>query len=897
MRKPVFESGRGRSPSVHLSHPCHGRSEIDRYLFAGSSQSTKSIPHPVVKFWNRFSILGLFIAIIVSGQPVSADLDLMEMHCGTCHNDDKLKGDFSLTHLGGSPSADSDFLWEDSLDFVTLEEMPPPEKSELSSEEREQLIQFLTTKVRNYHEQDGPPLRIKPRRLNNRELANSIRDVLMIEDIGTNQPMANLLGDTLEDGFDTNGDVLGLSQFHLEQYIEAFRKILDTTVFSGEKPASQRIKVASKNLRMTSLSQNRRNERVNRTPESIDFHDIRLRAYFDNFETVPAAGRYRIRIRATGKDRGLYEEEETGIYDGDPIRLRVHLGDRIRDFDLLDEKVMEIEIDEWIAAGTKLQLSYPTDGLRLRNNGNFKFQYAIAHGHLKKHDSEVYEKVLREVVPRAPERTRRNPGHWSHWTEHWQGPRPRLFSAEVEGPYYESWPPRRQVALLGKDPRSENAAEILRPIAERAWRREVRECELDRIVQLVQSSAETLGDIEAFKEGIVAILVSPSFLIINPENGESADRFATKLSYFLRSTIPDGGLRKAVRKGKLDDFQSVRSEVARHFEQLEADEFLKEFPHAWLQLDRINFMSPDPEHFPLYDRKRLNEDMVNEALRFFEHAIEHNLPVPELLSADYSFINADLAKVYGVEDVPQDSKLRKYTFSDGRRGGLLGMGAFLTLTADSLGTSPIHRAVYVMENFMGIHPNPPPADVKIEEPDVRQAKTIKEILAAHTTDETCASCHRAIDPFGYAFENFDPEGAWRDDYTMQIAKRPSRKELLEIEKEDQRLASLGLPPLPRPWENKPIPVDSTAKFRNGFEYQNIVEYREHLLSDANRDRFVRCFISKLLTYANGEEPEDYWELEKILSKSAENEFRIIDTIAAVVDSPLFREEQVPVAVK
>jgi hypothetical protein len=121
--------------------------------------------------------------------------------------------------------------------------------------------------------------------------------------------------------------------------------------------------------------------------------------------------------------------------------------------------------------------------------------------------------------------------------------------------------------------------------------------------------------------------------------------------------------------------------------------------------------------------------------------------------------------------------------------------------------------------------------------------------------------------------------------------------LLEIEKEDQRLASLGLPPLPRPWENKPIPVDSTAKFRNGFEYQNIVEYREHLLSDANRDRFVRCFISKLLTYANGEEPEDYWELEKILSKSAENEFRIIDTIAAVVDSPLFREEQVPVAVK
>ena len=301
-------------------------------------------------------------------------------------------------------------------------------------------------------------------------------------------------------------------------------------------------------------------------------------------------------------------------------------------------------------------------------------------------------------------------------------------------------------------------------------------------------------------------------------------------------------------------------------------------------------MAPDPDHFPLYNRKRLSEDMINEALAFFRHAVEENLPVTEFLSADYSFINADLAKVYGVDEVPQDSKLRKYTFEDGRRGGILGMGAFLTLTADSLGTSPIHRAIYVMENLLGIHPNPPPPDVKIEEPDVRQAKTIKEILAAHASDENCASCHRSIDPYGYAFENFDPEGAWREEYTMQIAPRPSKQELEKIKEEDKRLASLGLPPVPKPWENKPIPIDSTAQFRNGTKYQNIVGYREQMLNDVNRDRFVRCFISKLLTYANGVEPENYWELEKILAKSAENDYRIVDTIAAVIDSPLFREE-------
>jgi len=873
--------------------------EVTKILVTRSPQATPlqaiflsigAIANAVVKFWKR--VFSLTTAFVFACTPsLHADATLMEMHCGKCHNDEKLKGDLSLTHLGEYPIRDNVFLWEDALDFVTLEEMPPPEKSELSNTERERLVAYLTDKVRAYHEQDSAPLRVKPRRLNNRELANSVRDVLMIEDVGTHEPMSNLLGDALEDGFDTNGDVLGLSQFHLEQYIEAFRKILDATIFSGERPDTRRVQVAAENLRMTSLSQNRRNERVNRTSESIDFHDIRLRAYFDNFETVPTTGKYRIRIRATGKDRGLYDQEATGIYDGDPIRLRVHLGERTRDFDLLDEEVMEIELDEWIAAGTKLQLSYPTDGLRLRNNGNFKFQYAIAHDHLKEHDRETYEKVLREVVPKAPERTRKNPRHWSHWTDYWQGPRPRLFNAEVEGPFYETWPPRRQTALLGENPKASNAEAILRPIAERAWRREVRDGELDRIVQMVQSKAEALGDVEALKEGIVAILVSPSFLIINPETGHPADRFATKLSYFLKSTIPDERIRDAVRSGGLDDFRSVRTEVARHFKQSEADAFLKAFPRAWLQLDRINFMSPDPEYFPLYDRKRLSEDMVAEVLRFFEHAVEENLPVPELLHADYSFVNADLAKVYGIVNAPQDSKLRKHTFTDGRRGGLLGMGAFLTLTADSLGTSPIHRAVYVMENFMGIHPNPPPADVPIEEPDVRQAKTIKEILAAHTSDETCASCHRTIDPFGYAFENFDPVGAWRDAYTMQIEKPPSRARLKEIEEEDRRLAALGLPPLRRPWENKPIPVDSSATFRNGYEYRDIVGYRQYLKSEANRDRFVRCFISKMLTYANGEEPKNYWEIEKILAKSAENEYRIVDTITAVVDSPLFREER------
>ena len=843
--------------------------------------------------WAALPLLAFGIApFAIGADSALRGPQLLAARCASCHGGAEPKGGFRIASLGEGPDRANADLWRKSLDYVRAEFMPPAEAGRLPDTDRHRLIAFLEARIGGRDERVGNAAGTAPRRLNNRELANSVRDVLMIEDVGTHQPLAGLLGDTLRDGFDTDGDALGISEFHLERYIEAFRKIVDATILSGPRPRTRRYQVTADDMRLTSLSQRRRQERANRTPESIDFLDPRLHVYFANFESASATGRYRIKIRATGKDRGYYDSAATGVYDGDPIRLRIHLGDRVQTFDLPDEEPVEIALDEWIAAGTRLELSYPTDGLRLRGNGNFKFQFVIAHDHIRKMDPDLYATVLQERLPRAPARTAANPGHWSHWTEQWRGPRPRLFSAEIVGPLYETWPPRRQVALLGAEPTASNAAAILVPIAERAWRRPVSAKALEPIIRLVRSRAaegrSPSTELQALKEGIVAILASPSFLLVNHGGGAPADRFASKFSHFLGSTIPDARIRAAASSGALDGFEGVRAEVFRQFETAEAEDFLREFPHAWLELDRINFMAPDPDRFPLYARKRLSEDMVAEALAFFRHAVEHNLPVPELLSADYTFLNADLARVYGVGGVPQDSRLRKYTFQDGRRGGLLGMGAFLTLTADSLSTSPIHRAVYVLEKFLGIRPAPPPDDVEIAEPDVRQARTIKEVLAAHTAEPTCASCHRGIDPYGYAFENFDSVGAWRDEYTMHIAPKPSRKALAEIDEQDRLRASQGLPPTERPWENEPIQVDAASRFPGGVAYADIVEYRQHLLSEANRVRFVRCFIEKLLIYANGVEPADPAAVGRILATSAERDYRIVDTIATAIDSPLFR---------
>ncbi|MFG0287400.1 MAG: DUF1592 domain-containing protein [Rhodopirellula sp. JB044] len=823
----------------------------------------------------RLSI-AVLLACVGSLRSVDAnDHEILQRYCMECHSGSDPEGGFHLKMLGDSVNEESREYWQASLEYVSLGEMPPDDDSSVTPSERERIARYLRGVIVAAGEKKSVASSVPTRRLNNREFANSISDALGIEDPGTHFPLGDLLGDTLHEGFDTNGDALGISEYHLEKYIEAVRNTVDAVILTGEKPESERYEVPSEMLKMTSLSQQtRRRESAVRHPDSVDFRDMRVRMYFGNFDRVPETGYYHIQIRATGVDRGYYDSEMTGVYDGDPIRLAVHLGDRERVFDLPDNDMMEIELTEWLAKGTRIELSYPTDGLRNRGNGNFKFQQAIAHDHIKQHDPKLYEEVVAQIRKKGGRR-KLGVSHWSHWVDYWRGPRPRVYGAVVEGPFYNSWPPQRQVNLIGASPDVQDAEEVLKRIAERAWKREVRDGELDPFVRLVEQRKAGLGNIEALKEGIVAILVSPSFLLIDPAEGTPSDRFATKLSYFFRSTLPDVVLRQQVAAGELNDFEAVREAVELYIRDAKADEFLDEFPHAWLQLDRINFMAPDPDHYPHYHRKSVSDDMVAEAKAFFRYAVENNLPVPELLTADYSFINADLARVYGVDDVPDDSTLRRYQFTDGRRGGLLGMGAFLTLTADSLGTSPIHRAVYVLENYMGIKPSPPPGDVEIQEPDVRQAKTIKDILAAHIAEETCASCHRSIDPYGYAFENFDPVGAWRDQYVQSTVDAPSEEATKAKKRKQARFE---------------LPVDASSTFRNGKSYHDITDFRLLMQSDASQVQFVRCFVKKLLMYANGTEPEDVAEIERILAKSAEHDFRIVDTIAAVVDSPLFRQQ-------
>ena len=793
-----------------------------------------------------------------------ADTALLRKYCAECHGQANFKGKFNLGQLGFVPSLENFDRWLDAVELVETMEMPPEDADLPDDEEREKLLSYLKNGLSKFGSEKHMDFRNPPRRLNNREFVQSVADALLIEDVGTHQPTANLVGDSLYHGFDTHGATLGMSKYHLEQYILAVRKIVDATILSDQSSAAETIKVTAPEIISEHTSQNTTRPERKGTETHFDFLDPKQRAYFEPFKTVPTTGRYRFTLQTAGMDRRVYSTDETGVYHGDPIRLVVEMGDRKRSFALPEGKKREINLDEWLAAGTRLRLHYPTDGLTFRGNGNFKFQYAIAGEYLKLNDPREWNAVANNLKSR-PGRGPRRPESWHNWTNHWQGPRPRIYGATIKGPLYENWPPSRQQALLGEKPSIQKSEQILSPIAERAWRRPPRQGELDPILALVREESSRIGETEALKEGIVAILISPSFLLLNSADLKPSERFASKLSTFLAATLPDQELRSAVDKGELDDAQGILKELKRRIKKGEANAFLEAFPTSWLELNDVNFMAPDPDQFRFYHRKRLSEDMVEEALIFFRHMIENNLPLTDFLSADYSFINADLAKLYAVEILPLNSSFRKHVFVDGRRGGLLGMGAFLTGTADSLTTSPIHRAVYVMENLLGIIPTPPPPDLEIAEPDVRQAKTIKQILEAHQKDPSCASCHRNIDPFGHAFENFDPTGAWREEYEIEQKGEKSRKIRL--------------------------PIDPSSSFRNGIGYSDIVEYRKALLTKANQERFVQCFVEKILTYANGVEPGriHFKEIERILKQSEKNQYRIVDTIAFIINSPLFRE--------
>jgi hypothetical protein len=363
------------------------------------------------------------------------------------------------------------------------------------------------------------------------------------------------------------------------------------------------------------------------------------------------------------------------------------------------------------------------------------------------------------------------------------------------------------------------------------------------------------------------ILCSPSFLYLS-EVTKEGDRslqpqdLATRLAYALWATPPDESLSASAASRKLTSDAELKKQIDRLLGDKRVDGFVHGFLDSWLNLRDLGGMPPPRESNRAYYAEDLPASMKAEARLFFSDMLKENRPVSQFLHADYTFVDKKLAQLY---DLPAQKTLRladgfqKVSLKgDKHRGGLLGMAAVLTVSANGVETSPVTRGAWVSENILGIKPPPPPDVVPAIEPDVSGTTTIRERLAKHSTDRACAECHRKIDPLGFSLESFDPVGRWRITY-------------------------------PKPKKGAAPKIDTTGEFASGETYQDFTGFRD-ILHDKREEMFTRHLIRSLLAYSTGRlmEPADEFAIDRIHEKVKQQGLGLRSLVVECLTSDVFR---------
>jgi hypothetical protein len=446
---------------------------------------------------------------------------------------------------------------------------------------------------------------------------------------------------------------------------------------------------------------------------------------------------------------------------------------------------------------------------------------------------------------------------------------------EVEGPVVpKEWPPPSHRVLFGDSP-TMDAKALLRRFVKHAAREPIAEDELKPFDDLIQSR---LNDKAPFREamlaGYKAFLCSSHFLYLRePERADDSFAIASRLSYFLTNTRPDAVLSELAAKGQLRDDEVLRRETGRLIASTDFERFIRSFTDYWLNLRHLRRDEPDIRLYPEYRfDDYLVESMERETRAFVTAMIRENLPANGLVEADFIFANDRLAKHYALPPL-SGSAMRKVTLpNDSPLGGLLTQAAILKVTANGTTTSPVVRGAWIMERLIGEPPPPPPSSVPAVEPDIRGAKTIRDLLALHTKSKSCAGCHARFDPVGLALENFDILGGWRTRYRgLEEGER-----ITGIDRAGHDYAY-----------TLASHVDATGKLLDGRSFQNIRELKAHLA--ANPRQLARNLLHQFTIYATGTPVRfsDRPEIESMLNACAKDGYRVGELVHALVQSRIF----------
>ncbi|MEZ0275567.1 MAG: DUF1592 domain-containing protein, partial [Roseimicrobium sp.] len=773
------------------------------------------------------AVAAAFVSLASSAFPLSAAPNVtgfVDQHCAECHDAEMKKGGLDLTALKWDPAKRENFdEWVKVFDRVTTGEMPPAKKPR---PEGAALTPFLASLKGELHNANAGQQKVTGRtllrRLNRVEYERTVQDLL-----GIQTSLKDILpADTPMHGFDTVAEGLRLSTLQIEKYLEAADTAIEAAInlqvapeplakkqyfFKEDQGTRKHLDIAEGTITNKNDPKSAHKHLLKELPDAVVFFN----------EGYPSAKIHGFNPRFTG----MFKLRLAGYVHqsmGHPVVMRVY-ADNYREkrllgyFDMTEQpRVTEMTV-------------------MLKDSEHINIQPS---------DSGIDEKGKNVYNVNVKE---------------FKGPGLALQWLEAEGPLLESWPPPSVKKLFGDtpinptDPKKKtfrnnrqigfelapvdpkaSARQLLESFATRAFRRPLEAGEADRFVKL-STDAMDAGDtfLDAMRVGFRAVLTAPQFLLFEEKPGKLDDfALASRLSYFLWSTMPDETLMKLAAEKKLSQPEVLRAQTERLLKDEKAKAFVQNFAGQWLDLRSIEATSPDKRLYPEFD-ELMQLGMVAETEAFFAEILKDNLSVATFIDSKFVMLNRCMADLYEIEGV-KGEEFRKVALPAGSpRGGVLTQASVLKVTANGTNTSPVMRGAWVLKRILGQPPAPPPPGVGSVEPDTRGATTIREQLALHRNVESCAGCHAKIDPPGFALESFDVIGGWRERYRSQEkgdaapSKRPGRYP---------------------PYKLGPA-VDATGELTDGSKFNGIAEFKQLLLKQ--QEQVVRTLAGKLLTYASG----------------------------------------------
>lgn len=788
-------------------------------------------------------------------------------YCVACHTVDDPGGEREFETLDFSNDHwDTQLRLQEIIDQLTLGAMPPEDADQPDTKERLSTITQLTQLLGQMRERTtSTGGQTVLRRLTRREYRNTIGDLLAI-DMTMFDPTIEFPADNLANHFDNFGDALVTSGYLLEKYLDAADRCVDKALAPQPPSPPQEWVFNDRFLQQNELNTAHRFAFNSRYLVLYDhpLNDKPEGAYgpLPGFSAgVPFDGIYEVKVQAQALHRDTPYTRQTVLIDLDePFRLGIRPGNTaIGDMahtqpiqPLLAEAAIRDDELEWYTFRIPLDRGFAP---------RFTFENGM-------HDVRgAYGRVLRYHRDTLPPDRRQSEGiveARKSVIKFGYLPQIRIHEVRLTGPIEVPSPTLSQQILLGGSTlEPDRVPELLRRFASRAYRRPATAEESAALQSIYDSRlADGRSPLDAYKDALKAAICSPAFLYLSPPNDSqtttlSHHGIAERLSYFLTSTMPDDSLRKLADTGQMADPDFLRSETQRLLQSDASDAFIADFLDSWLNLRSLGSMPPDPKDSRVYYAAGLEPEMKQETRLFMRDLIHRNASVLEFLRADYSFVNRDLAKLYGVADqVPADAAaaFHRVRFMNNERSGLLGHASVLTVSANGIETSPVIRGIWLMETILGTPVPPPPDDVPALDPDIRGAVSIRDQLARHRESAACNQCHRKFDPLGFALEGFDPIGRSREYYD---AKRTIR-------------------------------IDTSGVLPGGDRFSGPVELRTLLLR--REEFFVRTLTNRLLSHALGRRMEavDRPAIDEIVASVKDQGYRLADLITAVVTSDLFK---------